>query len=322
MTEDIPERGDPTSSRGLLAALTGEGGPSRREFLSDTAALGGGALALSLGATGGAAAEGEASTLARASFRNQNTDGRTVFVESALLSDGGYVTIHDASLLAGEVTGSVIGVSDHLDPGLHENVEVPLFDVKGASFGQSRLGSDQWLVAMPHMETNDNGEYDFVATGGTEDGPYVQGGQAVVSLGFVTLGNRSTVVFENQATDGTSVTVRSTTLSDGGFVTIHDAGLFQGDALGSVVGVSGKLDAGRHEDVEVPLFQVPGADFEQSRLQSDQPLVAMPHFDTNGNGQYDFVATEGAEDGPYTEAGQAVVDLGFASVDGSDGGGH
>ena len=41
------------------------------------------------------------------------------------------------------------------------------------------------------------------------------------------------------------------------------------------------------------------------------PLVSMPHLDTNDDETYDFVDNEGADDGPYTNAGQAVADLGF-----------
>ena len=37
----------------------------------------------------------------------------------------------------------------------------------------------------------------------------------------------------------------------------------------------------------------------------------MPHLDTNDDETYDFVDNEGADDGPYTNTGQAVVDLGF-----------
>ena len=40
----------------------------------------------------------------------------------------------------------------------------------------------------------------------------------------------------------------------------------------------------------------------------------MPHLDTNDNETYDFVDNECADDGPYTNAGQAVVDLGFVAL--------
>lgn len=64
-----------------------------------------------------------------------------------------------------------------------------------------------------------------------------------------------------------------------------------------------------------------GGQFDTDRLQETQPLVAMPHLDTNGNEEYDFVDTGGSEDGPYVAGGNAVVDLGFAVIGGDGGGG-
>ncbi|WP_332898724.1 DUF7282 domain-containing protein [Haladaptatus sp. CMSO5] len=118
--------------------------------------------------------------------------------------------------------------------------------------------------------------------------------------GVVGEGASAEVTFDDQETDGSSVVVSSVTLSEGGFVTIHDATLLDGDATGSVVGTSEYLDAGTHEDVEVSL---------DSTLEEDQELIAMPHMDSNGNEEYDFVTSEGADDGPYTgEDGNAVTD--------------
>ncbi len=118
--------------------------------------------------------------------------------------------------------------------------------------------------------------------------------------GVVGEGASAEVTFDDQETDGSSVVVSSVTLSEGGFVTIHDATLLDGDALGSVVGTSEYLDAGTHEDVEVSL---------DSSLEEDQELIAMPHMDSNDNEEYDFVTSEGADDGPYTgDDGNAVTD--------------
>lgn len=109
----------------------------------------------------------------------------------------------------------------------------------------------------------------------------------------------ASVTFNDQRTDGTSVVVQSVTMSEGGFVTIHDSSLLAGDALGSVVGVSSFLSAGSHETVTVALDEQP---------TDGETLIAMPHRDTNGNQMYDFVSSGGAEDGPYTDASGAVVD--------------
>ncbi|MFB6163671.1 MAG: hypothetical protein ABEJ31_00770 [Haloarculaceae archaeon] len=122
-------------------------------------------------------------------FAVQHTDGETVTIDSVYLPEGGYVAIHNGSLLSGDATGSVIGVSGYLEPGVHRNVEIRLYDVPGRTFDQDALQANQTLIAMPHHETNDNKQYDFVATDGQADGPYTDElGQPIVDAALVVLG--------------------------------------------------------------------------------------------------------------------------------------
>lgn len=116
------------------------------------------------------------------------------------------------------------------------------------------------------------------------------------------------VEFRNQESDGQSVTVESVTLPNGGYVVLHDAGLFEGDALDSTIGASEFLDEGEQEDVEVQLS-------DDAELSETAPLVAMPHEDSDGDEEFGFVESEGEADGPYTNAGQPVVDLAFVVVE-------
>jgi hypothetical protein len=126
----------------------------------------------------------------------------------------------------------------------------------------------------------------------------------------------ASVTFDNQTTNGSTVTVDSVTMSEGGFVAIHNASLQDGNTLGSVVGVSEPLSAGTHENVEVTLFDVPGQNFSEGMtLEENQTLIAMPHFDTNSNGVYDFITSNASEDGPYTANGSAVVDSASVTVE-------
>jgi len=124
---------------------------------------------------------------ASVTFDNQTSDGTTVTVERVALPEDGYVAMHNDSLFDGDVVGSVIGVSDYLEAGVHENVTVTLFDVPGAAFADDELNETGTLVAMPHVETGDNETYDFVRTNGTEDGPFTVDGEAVVDSGVVTV---------------------------------------------------------------------------------------------------------------------------------------
>ena len=108
------------------------------------------------------------------------------------------------------------------------------------------------------------------------------------------------VTINNQTTDGSTVTVASASLSDGGFVTIHDASVLEGALFDSVRGTSAYLEAGSHSDIEVSL---------DTPYEEAGTAIAMPHLDTDGDESYDFVSSEGADDGPYTDAdGNAVVD--------------
>lgn len=111
----------------------------------------------------------------------------------------------------------------------------------------------------------------------------------------------ATVTFDRQSLDceENTVVMQEVTLSDGGFVVIHGPD-------GDVVGVSGYLEAGTHEDVTVEL------DVE---LSADATLTAMAHRDTNDNGQFDFVTSEGDEDAPYLRDGAPVTDDGCIVVD-------
>jgi len=242
--------------------------------------------------------DGTVAVSASVAFEPQSSDGTTVVVDRVDLSEGGFVTVHDASLLAGEVTGSVIGTSEYLEPGVHEDVEVTL---------DEPLRSSQTAYAMPHRDTNGNDEYDFVSSDGEADGPFTQDGNILLDPARVSV--TATVGFSEQSVENRTVTVDSVTLHDGGFVTIHGPSLADGDALGSVLGTSDYLGPGTHENVSIELDRVP---------DQDGTFFAMPHRDTNGNEVYDFVTSEGTEDAPYFNADdQIVLDGAQVTVEGS-----
>lgn len=97
-----------------------------------------------------------------------------------------------------------------------------------------------------------------------------------------------------------TITVASVEMSNGGFVTIHDQTLQDGKPFESVRGTSDFLESGSHSDVKVRL---------DDNLQQSQKVFAMPHKDTDGDKTYDFVVSDGNDDGAYTDdAGNAVID--------------
>ena len=125
----------------------------------------------------------------------------------------------------------------------------------------------------------------------------------------------ATLVFTDQTTNGTVARLNTATLSQGGFVAIHDTSLTTNNStVGSVIGVSQPLRPGPHQDVVVPLYSVDGREFNESRLAENGSLVAMAHFDSNSNGEFDFVASNGSVDGPYVEGTQAVTESATISV--------
>lgn len=127
------------------------------------------------------------SNTAEIDFDAQRTNGTTVEVDSVFLPRGGYVAIHNSSLLDGAAVDSVIGTSGYLRPGFHQSVTVRLYDVPGRQFATDRLTAGEMLVAMAHQETTGDRRFDYVATNGTADGPYLDAGQPVTAAANVSV---------------------------------------------------------------------------------------------------------------------------------------
>ncbi|WP_267639780.1 DUF7282 domain-containing protein [Haloarchaeobius amylolyticus] len=223
----------------------------------------------------------------------------TVVVDRVELSEGGFVTVHDATVTEGAVFESIRGTSQYLSAGVHENVRITL---------EQPLTENTTLVPMAHRDTDGDQTYTFDTSEGEADGPYTADGSAVVDTAAVTLADEATATFDAQAAGGHRVVVDSVFLPEGGFVTMHDASLQDGAVFDSVRGTSQYLAPGYHEDVAVVLDEP---------MTEDGSLIAMPHMDTDGDQAYDFVESEGGDDGPYTADGGAVVDAGNVTISAS-----
>lgn len=238
--------------------------------------------------------------------RSQVTPGSSAILDAVELSAPGYVAIHDATLVQGadasgvngnNVLSSVIGVSDLLAAGHHHNVLVKLNNnCTGCKTTGNMTGT---LIPMAHKESGGNAtRYDFVASGGTQDGPFTgQPGApltAVINVITTTYSDVATETFPAQATGGHIVIFPEVYVPQGGYAAVHDETLLSGNVLGSVVGVSPFLAAGHHRNVSVELNFLGGRG-----INASQTLVGMLHRETNGNTNYDFVSSSGAADGPY-----------------------
>lgn len=108
-----------------------------------------------------------------------------------------------------------------------------------------------------------------------------------------------------QSEDGRvrTVTIRSITLSDGGFLAVYDSSFLTADNMttskGSLRGTSEYLTAGKHATVNITLDRP---------YTHDGTLIVVPHQDTNNNKEYDFIRNNGSEDIPYLGAdGDPIV---------------
>lgn len=114
-------------------------------------------------------------TAATVSISNHETSGETVTVESVSMDDGGFVSIHDRRRFDGEILPSIIGITEYLEAGSHEDVSVPLFTenatAPGPAEGQDEDGltESQPLIAIPHRDDTDSGEFDG------DDSAYAEG---------------------------------------------------------------------------------------------------------------------------------------------------
>ena len=109
-------------------------------------------------------------------FTDQTGDGTAVTIDNVSLSHGGFVVVDDG-------TGTIVGVSDYLGAGDHENVTVEQREDDDLEM----LGQ---LTATVHRDTTDNETFAFEETDGEEDRPYVEDGYPVSDTATVTVEER------------------------------------------------------------------------------------------------------------------------------------
>ncbi|UPW01475.1 hypothetical protein M0R88_05060 [Halorussus gelatinilyticus] len=144
------------------------------------------------------AADGEANI----TINEQESSGEQIVVESATLPEGGFIAIHDSSVAEAPLS-SVLGNSVYLEAGTHENVTITL---------ARPITESQTLVAMPHLDTNNNEVYDFVLSTGELDGPYTTDGQVLIDQANVTVAQETTTTTEEvEETTTTEEAVEETT---------------------------------------------------------------------------------------------------------------
>jgi len=113
----------------------------------------------------------------------------------------------------------------------------------------------------------------------------------------------ATVTFTEQTMNGDAVVVDSVSMSDGGFVVVH-----QQTSDGEVIGHSAYLEPGTHRDVRVRL---------DSTYADEMTLFAVTYLDSDGDGEFDPPPGEAA-DTAYTATDSRVFDRATVTRDSDD----
>ena len=119
------------------------------------------------------------------------------------------------------------------------------------------------------------------------------------------------LTFGNQTTNGTTVTVESATLPNGGFVAVSTGAPNATNSM--ALGVSEYLPPGTHRNVTVDLRAgVRGSDANSTRLGRGGggvlTLTAAAYADTDGDQQYDYLSSNRSTDQPYLAAAGGAIE--------------
>lgn len=164
----------------------------------------------------------EAEPTAEVAFSDQTVGddgtGPTVTIDRLEVNEGCYQSVHEYSRfqfaegedpeeydvpipdeLDNPICESLIGITEHLKPGVHEDLEVPLYrpDSPAVELGAADVGpleESQVMIAIPHYNTTDEETFvcpddpatpDPFETADEVDGAFQNGGRDVEDIGVV-----------------------------------------------------------------------------------------------------------------------------------------
>ena len=156
----------------------------------------------------------------------------------------------------------------------------------------------------------------LIASAGTAGALTIGSLQPYESPANTTTGGDSTVqdgpsvTFDDQASSGQSLLVQSATVPERSFVAIYDSSR-SGNETDQIIGVSCLLEPGTADNVRIQLDQP---------LAESKSLTAVVYTDGNGNGEFDFVSSDGEADAPLTPEGdRRIVDIAQVTVENAGG---
>jgi surface glycoprotein (TIGR04207 family)/PGF-CTERM protein len=223
-------------------------------------------------------------------------DGIVRSLWTFLEADAELETNQEDLVILRNLEGQTIRGSTNVAPGTELNIRVQSRADDGAFLEviDTRVNSDRTFNETTDVFSDKSAGINFTAQvrrGGDRIGDEFDGEMRGQPTATVTFSDQTVLDNERQ-----EVQVDSVTMSEGGFVAIHE-----GNATGPVIGVSDKLGAGTTQDVRI--------DLDES-IDSRTTLVAMPHLDSNEDNAYEFPE----RDGPYTADGTPVTDSGSVGV--------
>lgn len=127
--------------------------------------------------------------------------------------------------------------------------------------------------------------------------------------------SRPSITFNDQEisgpSSGQSVLIQSVTVSQPGFIVISDS-TRSGNEANQIIGTFHLLGSGTFENIPVPL---------DTPINQSTSLTAVIHLDSNSNGRFDYVSSNGTQDPPLTPEGdQRIVDIAQVTVQNTTGG--
>jgi PGF-CTERM protein len=149
-------------------------------------------------------------------------------------------------------------------------------------------------------------------TTGPGTGTTTTGGATTAAGPSTASGSGPSITFDDQNSSGQTVLVQSATLPQNGFVAIYDS-TRSGNATDKIIGASYLLDAGTTSNIRIQLDQP---------LNQTKSLTAVYHVDSNGNGEFDFVSSNGQQDPAPPEGQDRTVAVADVTVQGTDTGGE
>ncbi|WP_265108185.1 DUF7282 domain-containing protein [Halosolutus halophilus] len=186
-------------------------------------------------------------------FEDGESDGERVVVDEVDLSEGGFVAVY-AGADVGLEPDAVLGVSEHLEAGTQEDVEIQL---------DEPIADDQPLVAAVHHDTDDDRTFDYAETDGEEDQPYVtSGGSPVLDTAIVEVGDGADEEEEAEAAEPEGTLSVADQTGDGETLTIEEANASVEYAIAA------EYDG---ETVESETFE-PNETIENESLDLDPPI--------------------------------------------------